>query len=124
MNTDSDNAIRLKLLKLLQDEPELTQREMTQKMGVSLGKINYCISALSQQGMIKVHKFKKSTNKSIFLYCLTPLGMEEITVLTLDFLKIKIRDYDRIKMEIISLSEQIKAIDPELYDDEVLKKIS
>jgi EPS-associated MarR family transcriptional regulator len=124
MNTDSDNAIRLKLLRLLQNEPELTQREMNQKMGISLGKINYCISALSQQGMIKVHRFKKSTNKSVYLYCLTPLGVEEITVLTLDFLKIKIRDYDRIKMEIISLSEQIKAIDPELYDDEVLKKIS
>jgi predicted transcriptional regulator len=80
MITDFDNEIRLKVLKLFHDEPELIQREMNQKMGISFGKINFCISTLSQQVMIK--------------------------------------------MEIISLAEQIKAIDPGLYDDEVLKKLS
>ena len=125
MNTAFDKEIRLKLLKLLQDEPELTQREMNQKMGVSLGKINYCISSLSQKGMIKVERFKKSKNKSAYIYRLTPFGLEEVATLTLTFLKNKIREYDRIKMEIKSLVGQVREMDYEFADDpdvlEILK---
>ncbi len=125
MNTAFDTEIRLKLLKLLQEEPELTQREMNKKMGVSLGKINYCISELSQKGMIKVESFKKSKTKSAYLYRLTPSGVEEFATLSLSFLKIKINEYDRIKAEIETLVEQIGEIDPEYSVDsdviEVLK---
>ena len=61
MNKVFDKKVRLNLLRLLQDNPELTQRKMNQRMGVSLGKINCCISALVQKGMIKIEKFNKNT---------------------------------------------------------------
>ena len=120
MNAAFNKEIHLKLLKLLQEEPELTQREMNQKMGVSLGKINFCISALSQKGMIKVERFKKAKNKSVYIYRLTPKGFDELACLTLSFLKLKIQEYDKIKQEIKALSEQINKIDPELYDNSEL----
>ena len=63
MNKPDDSEIRLRLLKLLEKEPKLTQREMNQKMGVSLGKINYCISALAEKGMIRIERFKKQPKK-------------------------------------------------------------
>ena len=98
----------------MKKESQLTQREMTQKMGVSLGKINYCISELSQKGMIKVERFQKSKNKSAYIYRLTPSGLEEVSTLTVSFLKNKIREYDRIKMEIKSLVGQVREMDSEL----------
>lgn len=128
MNKAVDSEIKLSLMRLLQENPQLTQREMNQKMGVSLGKINYCISALVQKGMIKIERFKKKKNKSAYIYHLTPSGIEELASLTLFFLKIKLKEYDRIKMEIKSLSKQINEMDfrlvddPELLDD--LKNIS
>jgi len=124
MNTALDNEIRLKLLKLLQKEPELTQREMNRKMGVSLGKVNYCISALVEKGMIRVECFKKHRKKLAYVYRLTPKGFEELANLTLSFLKLRIQEYDQIKQEIKSLSEQINKIDPDLCDDpELLKSL-
>jgi len=114
MNTAFEKEIQLKLLNLLQNEPGLTQREMNQKMGVSLGKINYCISAFKQKGIIKVERFKKVKNKSVYMYLLTPKGVEEIAKLTAAFLKIKIAEYDKIKMEIKVLSEQIGKINSDL----------
>ena len=122
MNTSFDKGIHLNLLNLLQEEPELTQREMNMKMGVSLGKINYCISALTNKGMIKVERFKKTENKSAYMYRLTPKGLEELANLTISFLKIKIGEYDKIKKEIKLLSKQIDNIDPALK--EALKNIS
>ena len=81
MNTAYDREIHLNLLNLLQEKPKLTQREMNRKMGVSLGKINYCISALTKKGM----------------YRLIPKGLEEVANLTISFLKIRIAEYDKIK---------------------------
>ena len=117
MNTASDNEIRLKLLRLLQKEPRLTQREMNQKMGVSLGKINFCISALAQKGMIKMERFKKSPNKSAYMYKLTPAGLEELGSLTISYLKIRIQEYDNIKKEIKLLSKQVDELDANLLAD-------
>ena len=122
MNNAFDNEIRFKLLKLLQEEPELTQRDMNRKMGISLGKVNYCISAFTQKGLIKIERFKKAQKKSSYIYRLTPKGMEELTSLTLSYLKIKLKEYDQIKMEIKSLSGQINDIDPTMMEE--LKNIS
>ncbi len=116
MNTAFDNEIQLKLLKLLENEPKLTQREMNLKMGVSLGKINYCISALAEKGMIRVERFKNHNKKTAYMYRLTPNGLEELANLTMIFLKSKIREYDKIKLEIQKLSAQIDRIDPDLHD--------
>ena len=117
MNTAYDKEIHLNLLNLLQEEPKLTQREMNRKVGVSLGKINYCISALTKMGMIKVERFKKTENKSAYMYRLTPKGLEEVANLTISFLKIRIVEYDKIKKEIQFLSKQIDKIDPALKKD-------
>lgn len=117
MNTALDKEIRLKLLKLLESEPELTQREMNHKMGVSLGKINYCISALTEKGMIRIERFKHHRKKSAYIYRLTPKGIEELANLTLSFLKLRIEEYNRIKEEIQSLSEEIDKMDPDLRND-------
>ncbi len=127
MNTTYDKEIKLKLLKLLEKDHDLTQREMNQKMGVSLGKVNFCLTELAKKGMIKIERFQKHPKKSAYLYRLTPTGLEEIAKLTIQFLKHQIQQYDEIKAEIASLSNEINEIDPELYDDpelkEVLKKI-
>jgi len=117
MNNALDKEIRLKLLKLLKDEPQFTQREMNQEMGVSLGKINYCISVLVEKGMIKVETFKKHKSRSTYMYRLTPIGFKELASLTLDFLKYKLLEYDKVKQEIKLLSDQIDKMDPGLYDD-------
>ncbi len=117
MNKAIDKEIHLNLLNLLQEEPKLTQREMNRKVGVSLGKINYCISALTNKGLIKVERFKKAENKSAYMYRLTPKGLEEVANLTISFLKIRIAEYDKIKKEIKSLSKQIDKIDPALRED-------
>ena len=126
MNKDFDSEIKLKLLKLLKDEPALTQREMNQKMGVSLGKINYCISALADKGMIRVERFKKHKSKSAYMYRLTPNGFEEITTLTLRYLRTRLREYDQIKQEIKALSRELDYAElgrePDLLED--LKNIS
>ena len=125
MNTRFDSEIRLKLLKLIECEPELTQRVMNQKMGVSLGKINFCISAMAEKGMIRIERFKKHKKKSAYIYRITPKGLEELTRLTLSFLKQRIQEYDQIKKEIRSLSDQIYEIDPALRNDpELLKELS
>lgn len=127
MNGAKDNEISLRLLRLLKENPELTQRQMNQKMGVSLGKINYCIAELVKTGLIKIETFRKSEKKSRYIYHLTPKGIEEIARLTVDFLGIRIKEYNRIKQEIAHLSKQINEIDPDLYRDlglmEDLKKI-
>ena len=122
MNKAFDKEIHLNLLNLLQEDPELSQRAMNQRMGVSLGKINYCISALTKTGMIKVEIFKKAKNKSAYIYRLTPKGLKELTKLTTYFLKVKIDEYNQIKEEIKSLSSKVNKMDPALKED--LKNIS
>jgi len=117
MNKAFDKEIQLNLLSLLQKEPKLTQREMNRKMGVSLGKINYCISALAEKGMIKVERFNKAKNKSSYMYRLTPKGLDELANLTISFLKVKIAEYEQIKIQIKTLAEKIDKIDPALERD-------
>jgi len=117
MNTHIDKEIHLKILRLLQDNSMITQREMNRKMGVSVGKINYCISALSEKGLIKIERFNKAHDKSVYIYRLTPKGFEEIARLTLSFLKLKVNEYNRIKLEIQSLYGQVNQKDLESCDD-------
>jgi EPS-associated MarR family transcriptional regulator len=117
MNTAFDTEVRLKLLQLLKEKPQLTQREMNQKMGISLGKVNYCISALVQKGMIKVERFSKAPNKSAYIYRLTPKGFEELTNLLMSFLKFKVTEFDRIKSEIKLLLDEVDKINPDFKND-------
>ena len=95
--------IRLDLLRKIELNPEYTQRELSKEMGVSLGKVNYCIKKLTEKGLIKITNFKQNPNKVGYVYFLTPRGIEEKTRLTFSFLKRKIIEYEILKKEINEL---------------------
>ena len=95
--------ILLDLLRELESNPECTQRELSQEMGVSLGKVNYCIRKLTEKGLIKITNFKQNQNKIGYVYLLTPKGIDEKARLTISFLKRKITEYEILKKEINEL---------------------
>lgn len=97
------DEIAYKLLKLIEAEPHLSQRDIAQKMGVSLGKTNYCLKALVDKGFIKLQNFYNNKKKSSYIYLLTPQGIEEKAAVTYRFLQRKINEYENIKQEIESL---------------------
>ena len=95
--------ILLDLFRELESNPECTQRELSQEMGVSLGKVNYCIRKLTEKGLIKITNFKQNQNKIGYVYLLTPKGIDEKARLTISFLKRKITEYEILKKEINEL---------------------
>jgi EPS-associated MarR family transcriptional regulator len=102
--------IRLDLLRKIEINPQYTQRELSKEMGVSLGKINYCIKKLAEKGLIKITNFKRNPNKVEYLYLLTPKGIEVKASLTYSFLKMKIEEYEVLKNEITKLKEDVKKL--------------
>jgi EPS-associated MarR family transcriptional regulator len=98
--TDSQ---RLQLLKLLQEQPQLSQRDLAQTMGVSLGKANYCLKALMDKGLVKFGNFRKNPDKVQYAYLLTPAGLEEKTRITMAFLRRKVAEYEALEREIKAL---------------------
>ena len=102
--------IRLDLLRRLESNPELTQRELSQEMGVSLGKVNYCMKKLTEKGLIKITNFTHNPNKIGYVYLLTPSGVEEKARLTFSFLKRKIKEYEVLKEEIDKLKQDTKKL--------------
>jgi EPS-associated MarR family transcriptional regulator len=106
----NNEDIHLKLLRKLEENPGYTQRELSQEMGVSLGKVNYCIKKLTEKGWLKFGNFSRNKKKSNYLYLLTPKGIEEKTILTLKFLKLKINEYEALKKEIDKLKQDAEKI--------------
>ena len=104
------DEITYKLLKIIEAEPHLSQREIAQKMSVSLGKTNYCLKALIDKGFIKLQNFYKNKKKSRYIYFLTPIGIEEKTKVTYRFLQRKMEEYESIKLEIESLKNEAASI--------------
>lgn len=98
---------RYRLLKYLSDHPDASQRDLAQQLGVSLGKINYCVAALIAQGWVKVQNFKRSPTKANYLYVLTAKGLEEKVNVTRAFWKRKLAEYDALKDEIERLSAEV-----------------
>ena len=92
----------------------MTQRQLSNELGVSLGKINYCLKILIEKGFIKVNNFRNNKNKVQYSYLLTPKGIEEKSKLTLDFIRIKTQEYDTLKQEIESLKQEAKNMDRNL----------
>jgi MarR family transcriptional regulator, temperature-dependent positive regulator of motility len=90
------------VLHLIEEHPKLTQRELAQKLGISLGGVNYCLKALVGVGHIKIINFSKNPSKSVYLYLLTPKGIAEKAKLTAGFLKRKMTEYQALKKEIES----------------------
>ena len=101
---------RYKILKLVEAKPEISQRELAQKLGVSLGKVNFCLKALVDKGLLKVTNFRNSQNKLAYMYLLTANGIEEKSSITLRFLKSKMRDYELLQTEIRLLMQETNAV--------------
>ena len=94
-------------MKLLQDKPDMTQRELAAKVGSSLGGLNYCLKALIDKGWIKMHNFSESKNKFGYAYLLTPSGLAEKTLITARFLTRKMHEYEALKAEIAALKVEV-----------------
>ena len=119
-----EQEIRYRLLKILSEDSSLTQQEMSRRMGISLGKLNYCLTELAKRGFVKIHRFKDSSNKTKYMYLLTPRGMEEKTRVAMNFLKSKVREYEEIKRQIKELSVEIEGKEGEdIFSDEVVKAL-
>ena len=97
----------LKVLRHIEANPEITQRELAQELGISLGKVNYCLKALIQRGWVKASNFKNSNNKSAYAYLLTPTGIERKARITLSYLKRKVEEYESLKTEIEELRREV-----------------
>jgi EPS-associated MarR family transcriptional regulator len=103
-----NDEIRYRLLKQLEQNPDVSQRELAREFGVSLGKINYCLRALAAKGWIKAANFKNSPNKRGYFYQITPRGLDAKARLTFQFLKIKQAEYKAMKAEIESLEREAR----------------
>jgi MarR family transcriptional regulator, temperature-dependent positive regulator of motility len=96
--------MRYQLMRLIEANPEMSQRDVARELGISLGKVNYCVRALIQRGWVKASNFKNSQNKAAYMYLLTPRGIDAKANLTVRFLQAKMREYEALKVEI----EQIR----------------
>jgi EPS-associated MarR family transcriptional regulator len=90
----------LQILRKIQKKPESSQRELAGELGISLGKLNYCLKALQKKGLVKINNFQKNDDKINYIYILTPRGIKHRLKLTIIFMKKKMREYDELKSEI------------------------
>jgi EPS-associated MarR family transcriptional regulator len=97
------DEMRYKLLRLLEANPRQSQREVARQLGISLGKVNFCMKALAEKGMVKATNFKNSSNKTMYMYLLTPRGFEEKARVTVRFLRRKLSEYEGLREEIEKL---------------------
>ena len=95
----NNNPDHFEILRKIKSKPNSSQRELASDLGFSLGKLNYCLNALKNKGLIKIKNFKKNPNKIGYAYVLTPKGLAEKTKLTLNFMKRKMKEYDELKSE-------------------------
>jgi len=95
-----DKQDYLNILREIDRKPESSQRRLAGKLGFSLGKLNYCLNALKDKGLIKISNFKRNPNKINYIYVLTPRGLSQKTQLTLNFMKKKMQEYEELKKEI------------------------
>ncbi len=100
--------VHYRLLKLLAEQPDASQRQLADALGVSLGKANYCVRALLERGWIKARNFKNSKNKLAYSYLLTPSGIDAKARITARFLKRKIGEYEALKAEIAQLTMEVE----------------
>ena len=105
INLESEEVLRL--LQEIKKTPEMTQRELSSRLDISLGKVNFLIRALIDKGFIKANNFKNAKNKYAYLYLLTPRGIEEKTKITCRFLKRKMKEYKQMEEEIRQLKKEV-----------------
>ena len=95
-----NNQDYLNLLRKIKNKPESSQRELAEELGFSLGKLNYCLKALKDKGLVKINNFRKNPKKINYIYVLTPKGISEKTKLTINFMKQRMQEYDELKGEL------------------------
>jgi len=105
-----DDDTHYRLLRLLEANPELSQRDLARELGTSLGKINYCLNALIEKGWVKARNFRNSRNKLAYAYLLTPRGIEQKAKITVRFLRRKIAEYETLETEIEQLRREVSAL--------------
>jgi len=98
-----------RVMRILQENPDLTQRELAEELGVSVGGLNYCLNALMDKGWVKMQNFQNSKNKFKYVYLLTPQGIAQKVALTSRFLERKMQEYETLKAEIDSLHQDVKS---------------
>jgi EPS-associated MarR family transcriptional regulator len=101
-----DETTHYGLLKTLEENPGLSQRDLAKRLGVSLGKVNFCLNALVEKGSLKINNFRNSENKLAYAYLLTPSGIEEKARITVHFLRYKMQEYERLRAEIEELKHE------------------
>ena len=99
-DTVKNHEVSLDILRTVHKNPNSSQRDLAQNLGISLGKLNYLIKSLSDRGLIKIKNFSNSKNKVNYIYLLTPAGFKTKLTLTIKFMKIKMNEYDKLKNEI------------------------
>ena len=97
---------RYKILKILEANPEISQRDLAHELGISLGRVNFCLKALIEKGLLKATNFRNSRNKLAYMYLLTPSGIEEKSVITARFLKLKMQEHANLETEIQELRRE------------------
>jgi EPS-associated MarR family transcriptional regulator len=95
-----DKIDHFEVLRKIEQNPNSTQRELAEELGFSLGKLNYCLRALKNKGLVKIENFTKNHYKISYMYVLTPKGFSEKTNLTINFMKTKMKEYDELKAEL------------------------
>lgn len=111
-----DEQTRYRLLKLLEVEPELSQRKLAQALGISVGKVNFCLKALIERGLVKARNFRDSRNKLAYMYFLTPAGFEEKARVSLRYLKQKLQEYETLRSEIEELQVEARRMSAQVGD--------
>lgn len=97
-----------RVMRILQENPDLTQRELAEKLGISVGGLNYCLKALMEKGIVKMKNFANSKNKFGYVYVLTPTGLAEKTAIAHRFLQRKMDEYEALKAEIEALRSEVE----------------
>ena len=107
LGTGTRDELRLRVLRTLEANPELSQRQLAAELGVSLGGVNYALKALIERGFVKAENFRKSGNKVAYLYVLTPRGVAEKASLATAFLGRKLEEYEVLRQEIEALKSEV-----------------
>jgi len=103
MSNKTDASFNYRLLKLIEQKPEISQRELAEELGLSLGKVNYCLKSFVARGLVKVNNFRRSDNKLAYAYLLTPKGIEEKARVTVRFFRRVEMEYETLKQEMENL---------------------
>jgi EPS-associated MarR family transcriptional regulator len=100
MNKNKNQENEFQLLRQINRQPKVSQRQLAKNLGMSLGKLNYCIKALKEKGFLKISNFRNNPNKMNYLYVLTPKGISEKSKMTINFMQMKMQEYDELKSEL------------------------